>query len=576
MNKEQILEDFKSGNDSIDETLTLRILDDKFLALFPLYVLEYSANYPIIQDKLLSLTNSELNILSKIINYAIYEKQDWSIPAAEYITFIENPNYEELHKSIEGKLLNNIEITSLLFLTRNYGNFYNVTDYQTLSKLSELRRHTITKHENNPSPEVILLTKYGISYKTAMAYFNRYGKDTKYLPDSPEKNFLIDIDNILHGKGTDNLLFDDYQFINNLNSRLSNLYGSIYSAELYKLEDKNFIQNIIQEGISIPIYNAGEEFTMSINSIGMASNETPENYYESWNQPTSKVDHFCNSIITSRSMKTSVKNCVFGFASYENNDLKLVAPNDLGTGGVYNDPLPNKLDREQRLIADVSFRIPSELENNTRFTNNEVYRARRRVVNDKLVKVNPDYLVYLKQESDIDIKNDPIWQQTLKASIDFYKATNKPLPIVVVDCEACLIHNVEMLNSKIIEFGTHYDNQKLLQQIIELIHTLRMGYSNNIALTERYLNSEVCYKALENILSIIDSMSDIVPNLSISHLELIRDILDLEYIKLNASPYWIKKYCGKNKTEKNVSINNLIEQKINRIKKKQNSNQIKT
>ena len=50
MNKEQILEEIKSRKNSIDEEQTLRILDERFLALFPIYVLEYAANYPIIQD----------------------------------------------------------------------------------------------------------------------------------------------------------------------------------------------------------------------------------------------------------------------------------------------------------------------------------------------------------------------------------------------------------------------------------------------------------------------------------------------------------------------------------------------
>ena len=103
-----------------------------------------------------------------------------------------------------------------------------------------------------------------------------------------------------------------------------------------------------------------------------------------------------------------------------------------------------------------------------------------------------------------------------------------------------------------------------------------MGYSNNQVLIERYLNSEEVFGVLENVLSIIDSMSTLVPNLSISHLKLIKDILDFEYIKLKTTPYRIKKFSEKKKTKKNVSLYNLIEQKINRIKKKQNSNQIKT
>ena len=571
MNPEQLLKEFIAHNQNIDEEKAKRIINEKFLSLFPPHILEYCVNYEIVQEKLLSLTNTQLNIISKIIAKAEYLGQDWTIPAAEYITLVENPEYRELIGSLEGKLLTETEIDSLMFLTRNSFNYFGIKDYEGLSNIEQVRKVQYEKTKTSISPEIILLNKYGISFNTANNYIKRYGKDIELLPRCAEREILEDIAHILKNEGTFEPISHDYELINNLNSRLSNLFTYLYNKELYQLKEENLIQNYVsKDGTVIPVYDAGVDFTMSIHSIGMASNgEPPEDYYESWNRNIARDGNFCNSIITGRSIKTSVKNCIFGFASYQPNDLKLIAPNDLGTGALQDDPIVSKIGHDKELIAKVEYRVPSQMINNTRFTNNEIYRSRRRVVNGRLEKVNPDYLVYLKESSDTDILNDPIWEQTIKAATDYKDATGKVLPIVIVDCEKCLAYNVQQLDDMVTNFISNFDDKQLLINIIELMHTLSMGHGRNESdIVKKYLSREKRIGHLQTILSVIAQMSEYVPRIALQHLTTLEETLTAENAKLNASPHWIKKYCGEEQIKKDPTVFNIIMEYRNMIEKK--------
>lgn len=571
MNPEQLLKEFVARNQNIDAEKAKRIINEKFLSLFPPHILEYCANYEIVQEKLLSLTNTQLNIISKIIAKAEYLGQDWTIPAAEYITLVENPAYRELMGSLEGKLLTETEIDSLMFLTRNSFNYFGIKDYEGISNIETIRQTQHEKTKTSMSPEIILLNKYGISFNTANNYIKRYGKDIELLPKCAEREILEDIAHILKNEGTFEPISQDYDLINNLNSRLSNLFTHLYSKELYQLKEENFIQNFVsKDGTVIPIYDAGVDFTISIHSMGMATKQgAQDNYYSSWNRNDAKEDNFCNSIITSRSIHTSVQTCAFGFASYQPNDLKLIAPNDLGTGALKEDPIVSKIGHDEKLIAKVEYRVPSQMINNTRFSNNEIYRSRRRVVNGKLEKVNPDYLVYLKESNDTDILSDPVWEQTVKAATDYKDATGKVLPIVIVDCEKCLAHNVQKLDEMINSFISNFDDEQLLINIIELMHTLSMGHRRNKSnIVEKYLSSEKRLGQLETLLSVIAEMSEYVPRIALQHLTTLEETLTSENAKLNASPHWVKKFCGKDEIEKNPTVFNIIEQYRKAIEKK--------
>ena len=213
MNPEQLLNEFISRNQNIDREKASRIINEKFLSLFPPHILEYCANYEIVQEKLLSLTNTQLNIISKIISKAEYLGQDWTIPAAEYITLVENPAYRELIGSLEGKLLTEKEIESLMFLTRNSFNYFGIKDYEGLTNIDEIRQTQYEKTKTSISPEIILLNKYGISFNTANNYIKRYGKDIELLPKCAEREILEDIAHILKNEGTFEPISQDYDLI---------------------------------------------------------------------------------------------------------------------------------------------------------------------------------------------------------------------------------------------------------------------------------------------------------------------------------------------------------------------------
>ena len=209
MNPEKLLNEFISRNQHIDRDKAKRIVNEKFLSLFPPHILEYCANYEIVQEKLLSLTNTQLNIISKIISSSESLNQDWTIPAAEFITLVENTAYRELMGALEGKLLTDKEIESLMFLTRNSINYYGIRNYEDLSNINIIRQSQYEKTKTSISPEIILLNKYGISFNTANDYIKRFGKDIELLPKCAEREILEDFAHILKNEGT----FDSISYL---------------------------------------------------------------------------------------------------------------------------------------------------------------------------------------------------------------------------------------------------------------------------------------------------------------------------------------------------------------------------
>ena len=368
-----------------------------------------------------------------------------------------------------------------------------------------------------------------MSYDKAYNLYMRYGKDIENLPESEEKDFLLDIKNIIEGKGSDRIAYENLSFLINIDSVLRNFYSKIYDEKFYSPTNEKQIGNV--DGINI--YDAGLDFYMCIYSYGMATEyETPENFKDAWNCPSIATDYMCNSIINSSSIKTHVKHCLFSFNNFGRNNLSLLGANDLGTGGIYKDLNVTNPFHQKKLIADVEFRTPDSLINNTRFTNNEVYRSRRRVINGKLERINPDYIVYLKTKE--DFSSDPIWLESLKAAKDFN------IPIVVVDCQKCLLNNIEKIEKNLELFESRYDDSKILKSILELTYTINNGYRDVAPeLLEKHFNSDKLISYLGRIMNHIDEISVNVPKTAIYCIDIVTKTLDSEFEKVLKSPYWV-------------------------------------
>ena len=348
---------------------------------------------------------------------------------------------------------------------------------------------------------------------------------------SKERDFLLDIKNIIEGKGTDKVLFEDINFIANIDSILRNYYSKLYNESLYKLSDDKKIGNV--DGIDI--YDAGIEFNLCVYSFGMATDyDTPENFNISWNRPKISTYYMCNSIITDSSINTNVKHCLFGFNSFGDNNLSLLGSNDLGTGRIYDQLNVTNPFHQSKLIADVEFRTPDSLIRNTRFTNNEVYRSRRRVVNGKLERINPNYIVYLKTME--DFSKDKIWLESLKAAKDFN------IPIVIVDCKRCILNNVDKIEQEVELFESRFDDSKILSKIIESIYAINCGF-RNIApqLVEECFSYERIMSYVWRIISHIDEISITSPRTAIECIDIVLNALDNEFDKIMKSPVWVEK-----------------------------------
>ena len=240
----------------------------------------------------------------------------------------------------------------------------------------------------------------------------------------------------------------------------------------------------------------------------------------------------CNSIIYSLNMRTTVKHCVYGFNNFAANDLALLGANDLGTGGIYNNVNVTNPYHSDKLIADVEFRVPDELINNTRFTNNEVYRKRRRVVNGKLERVAPDYIVYFKKDD--NYLNDSIWVESVNAAKDFQ------IPIVMIDCEKCLVSNIEKIGNLLLQFESRYDDVSIIKKIIEMVYSLKSGYRVAPELLEKYLNADKLYSYVFRITNHLEKMASFVPTIAMKGIDSFLEILDEEYEKILKSPYWVE------------------------------------
>ena len=528
MDINSVINYLNTSNKETEKTLISGFINEITIKYLPLYVFETFALNKEAQEIIIKLSEQHLKNISKIIKYAESMNQDWIPLCASYYHFLQNKRYTNLINVLSNSELDQIQIEKLLFVINNGGNYFDINSIGDLNNIHTIRNDKNDKNETR-DPNILLLNKYGISYDKAYNLYARYGKDVKVLPESQEKEFLLDIKNIIEGKGTEKSVFEDLGFIINIDSVLRNFYSKLYDEKFYVPTNENQIGNV--DGINI--YDAGLDFNMCIYSYGMAKEyEIPENFKDAWNRPSIAADYMCNSIISSSSIKTHVKHCLFGFGKFGENNLSLLGANDLGTGGIYKDLNVTNPFHQKKLLADVEFRTPDSLINNTRFTNNEVYRSRRRVINGRLERINPDYIVYLKTKE--DFSSDQIWLESLRAAKDFN------IPIVVVDCQKCLLNNVEKIEKNLELFESRYDDSKILKSILESVYTINNGYRDVApGLLEKHFNRDKLISYLERIMSHIDEISVNAPKTAMDCIDIVVKTLNSEFEKVLKSPYWV-------------------------------------
>ena len=109
-----------------------------------------------------------------------------------------------------------------------------------------------------------------------------------------------------------------------------------------------------------------------------------------------------------------------------------------------------------------------------------------------------------------DFVSDKIWFESLKAAKDF------DIPIVLVDCQKCLLSNIEKIEKNLELFESRYDDSKVLKNIIESIYTINCGYKDVAAeLLEKQFDKYKLSSYLGRVINHIDEISINAPRTSV-------------------------------------------------------------
>ena len=211
------------------------------------------------------------------------------------------------------------------------------------------------------------------------------------------------------------------------------MYEQQYKDILYIPKEDEKIGDTIYNGINIEVYDSNIDFSMVVKRVGASE----KNYKEIWDSMTKDGEYARKDLryYTSTSYMTdenllhedSDTQIILGFGQgVKDYSFDGVYPGDAHTPFFGGDDIYINLNNS-------SYMTPSTLEVNTDNEYNEIVINTLGVnENGQMTKMQPDYIVYIKNKSDIgidELESDPVWVNSKKAASEF------GIPIVVVDKE---------------------------------------------------------------------------------------------------------------------------------------------
>lgn len=279
--------------------------------------------------------------------------------------------------------------------------------------------------------------------------------------------------------GLDILVETDLSLNTYLIEQTKEIFEQTYKESLYMPQEEDKIGNTTFNGKNIEVFDVNTDFSIIVKRIVINGN----NSQEIWNCMTKDGEYgkkdlryyTCTSYMTDELLlnRDNDIEVILGFAQGTNNySFDAIYPHDAHTPFYGGDNIYNDLDG--------SYMIPSTLEMNTDNNYNEVVINTLKIDEQgQMTKLQPDYVVYIKNQSDIDLEgleDDSVWEKTKKVASEF------GIPIVVVDREkikesekAKIANMSETLNGKpssneVLKFVKkveHYISRYGVEDIIE-------------------------------------------------------------------------------------------------------------
>lgn len=319
-------------------------------------------------------------------------------------------------------------------------------DEQLTAPISKYLGHFNQLSELDRMKLALLQKYYNMDLEEAFNIVNKFSSDIDSISvnDDYQANIIEQIKaiknifksndiNILNQIGNlDILVQTDLSSSTYLVEETKEMFEQLYKENLYMPKEDDKVGNTTYKGKNIEVFDANTDFSIIVKRVGA----TNENSRDIWNRMTKDAEHgrkdlryyTCTSYMTDENLlnQDNEIEVTFGFAQGTNNySFDAIYPHDAHTPFYAGDDIYNDLDG--------SYMIPSTLEMNTDNRYNEVVINTLGIdENGQMTKMQPDYIVYVKGQSDMDLdglENDPVWEKSKKAASEF------GIPIVVIDRE---------------------------------------------------------------------------------------------------------------------------------------------
>lgn len=527
-----------SVNNELLLTLNPFILQDKYSFLSPLY--NELALDTIIQDKLLSLNDFELNILKRIVNLS----HEYGVNPNNLISSIINNvgrssisgrNNESFLKEFDAFFKMVQELDSEQVLNDNViGNIGYIlqtgifpTNKEELKDFNNSIKEMIFNHINGSDSveeikDDLFYALFGMGLSDAKTFVKAYDLDgiSNELLMEPGIIELMSIKMIINEEDINKLkelsmsLLNDKDFSINLfnNCLLEENVLKVFAKEFNKCKPNFSESNLISTIDNIKLYDAGTNFYSIVKTLGAFSEDGKglTNYYDEWNNDRYRSHINAVSLIRNDNLafaeQDGKQHIKLGFYNFGEKMF-------LGGGNKDINSTPDSRELGVKIYSKLSF--PSKFINITREWHNELDYERKNVdTQNHQFKKNPDFII-LDQEcediSQLSIEEQKQFEEyknnTIKAAKEF-----GDLPILVINREKIAKNEISLINTMLENYETTHDIS-LLKNVIIKFNNNRNGCRGpqHVFIRENYFSNAYFQELLDKIDSVIlDEQRDLL------------------------------------------------------------------
>ena len=495
----ELLQELLLRNNNLLGTLDIKMLNKKYIDLFGKAKLERVLTDNLLQERLLDLSDEELQVFKYILNYNVV---DYNERITELRVFnnagISLEQLESMSEPDREKFISIILSNSDFFLLdiNELNNYYK--DRRTKCE-SIIDNPGIIEEEYNKEMEseeeitsypfglliemkkldyldrtkyAIIEAKYGMSLEKAQLLCEAFGTDIDNIEQSEATRIIKEIKAILYETNIDRLKQisleenqANYKGTINLISTLKNAYLKKYQESLYQVNENDLIgtQSVKIKGkeSDVRIYNVlgknndRADFNMILTAIGgiYINHHDFSDFEADWNRADENHTISC-SFIGNDFLGVVCDEFLLAFSDIGENELLRARYGDAATT---DSPFESYED-----LYGNSFLLPQNLKNISKIYN-ELLVERKIEKEGKLVNRRPTYAVFLAETiDDINDEQNERWRYAKEMAAELN------IPIAVIDVTQC----TKLEYEKVEEMVRKVKEEKRMDLIPEIIHKI--------------------------------------------------------------------------------------------------------